>query len=71
MVPYRVLKDTLEQHRPFRYGPVSVFFGEAHHRILDDVKRSFLVPDGKHGLFEGASLYAGKEVGKFSSGTQG
>jgi hypothetical protein len=57
------LQDSLKQHRPFHNRAVTVFLSESHHRILDDVQCGLLIADGEHGLFEGASLYAGEEVG--------
>jgi len=57
------LQDSLKQHRPFHGRAVTVLFRKPHHRILDNVQCGLLIADGEHGLFEGASLYAGEEVG--------
>jgi hypothetical protein len=65
------LQDSLEQHWPLGHWPVAILLGKAHHCVLDDIQRGLLVSNGKHRLFEGATLDAGKEIGKFGSGTQG
>jgi hypothetical protein len=56
------LQDSLKEHRPFGDGSITVFFRKAHHCVLNNVQRRFLVPHCEHRLFEGASLYSGKEV---------
>jgi hypothetical protein len=66
----RVLHDALEQQRQFFRRPVSIFFGEAEHRVLDDVQRGFVIVDGKDGLLESTAFNAFEEVREFLMGGQ-
>ena len=44
----------LEQHRQFSRRLGGVFLGQLEHRVLHDVERASLVPDGEHRLLERA-----------------
>ena len=59
-----VLQDTLKQERQFIDRIPTIFFGQTHHAVLNDIEGGILVAHSKHGLFEGAALDAGKKIGK-------
>jgi hypothetical protein len=65
-----VLQDALEQHRQFRRWPRCVFFGEFHHRVLDDVQRELLVAHRKKHLLECATLDGREKVRQFLARSQ-
>ena len=71
MIAHRVLQNALKQHWQFPRWPRRIFFGEFHHRVLDDVQCGVFVSHGVHRAFEGAFLDADQEVGEFFVGGQG
>src|SRR4029079_724992 len=52
----RVLQDALEEERQLGGGPVAIELGELQHRVLRDVERCFVIPDGIDRLLESAPL---------------
>jgi hypothetical protein len=61
-----VLQDALEEHGEFVGAAVAIFLGELHHRILDDVERTFVVANGVSRLPEGATLDGGEKIRQFA-----
>ena len=54
-----------QQQRQFFGRPVAVFFGEFHHRVLDDVQGRFIIAYGVHRLLVSAALYLRQKVRQF------
>ena len=50
--------------------PVDVLLCQADHRILDNVERRIVIPNGIGDALEGALLYALEKIGEFFVGCQ-
>ena len=70
VVAYRVLQDTLEQHRKLRGWPTGILIRDFEHRVLDHIQRCLLVAHGKQCLLIGTAFDFSEEIREFLMGSQ-
>jgi hypothetical protein len=53
-----ILQNSGENQRELCGGPITIFLGQANHRILNNIESGRLIPNRIDGLFEGFFLNA-------------
>jgi hypothetical protein len=59
---YAILQDASEQEWQFCNRPISVFFSQFDHGILNNIQSSIIVANGVDRLLKGTLLYTTQKV---------
>ena len=70
MIPDAILQNPLEQHRELAGRTITIFFGQLHHGVLDDIQRRFLVAQRIRCLPERAPFDGNQKIGQFAGSSQ-